>query len=62
MLKKNRGQIQILLQIENYIISNNSPISNKVKVDEDWVWEIANSTRWLKQIFKDFKIEITRRV
>ncbi len=45
------------MQIENYIISNNSPISNKVKVDEDWVWEIANSTRWLKQIFKDFKIE-----
>lgn len=54
---KLEGQIQILLQIENYIISNNSPISNKVKVDEDWVWEIANSTRWLKQIFKDFKIE-----
>lgn len=26
-------------------------------MDEDWVWEIANSIRWLKQTFKDFKIE-----
>lgn len=45
--------MQILLQIENYIASN----ANKTKVDEDWVWEIANSIRWLKQAFKDFKIE-----
>lgn len=42
-----------MLQIENYIAAN----ANKTKVDEDWVWEIANSIRWLKQAFKDFKIE-----
>ena len=30
----------------------------KSKVDDDWVWEIANSTRWLSQHFKEkFKIE-----
>lgn len=45
------------MQIENYITSNNNPTTNKVKVDEDCVWEIANSIRWLKQTFKDFKIE-----
>ena len=26
-------------------------------MDDDWVWEIANLIRWLKQTFKDFKIE-----
>jgi hypothetical protein len=31
---------------------------NKTKVDDDWVWEIANSIRWLSQHFKEkFKIE-----
>lgn len=56
MIKK-RGQIQVLLQIENYIVSNTSTSSSKVKVDEDWIWDIANTIRWLKQTFKDFKIE-----
>lgn len=31
---------------------------SKVKVDEDFVWELANSIRWLSQAFKHtFKIE-----
>ncbi len=54
---KLEGQLQVLLQIENYIIANVSATSGKVKVDDDWVWDIANSIRWLKQKFKDFKIE-----
>lgn len=53
---KVEGQLQVLLQIENYVIANQGP-SGKVKVDDDWVWDIANSIRWLKQKFKDFKIE-----
>ena len=44
----------MLLQIENYIVQNGS----KSKVDDDWVWEIANLIRWLSQTFKEkFKIE-----
>jgi hypothetical protein len=47
-------QLQVLLQIELYIVANQS----KTKVDDDWVWEIANSIRWLSQNFKEkFKIE-----
>lgn len=43
--------MQILLQIENLV-------NNQSKIDDDCVWEIANSIRWLNQIFKDkFKIE-----
>lgn len=46
----------MLLQLENYIILNT--VANKVKVDEDFVWETANSIRWLSQTFKEkFKIE-----
>ncbi len=49
-----RGQLQVLLQIELYILAN----ATKTKVDDDWVWEIANSIRWLSQHFKEkFKIE-----
>ena len=47
----------MLLQIENYIVANTNSHSNKVKVDDDWIWDIANSIRWVKQKFKDFKIE-----
>lgn len=48
--------MQVLLQLENFILLNT--ISNKVRVDDDFVWEIANSIRWLSQTFKDkFKIE-----
>lgn len=54
---KLEGQLQVLLQIENYIVANQSPNSNKVRVDDDAVWDIANSIRWVKQKFKDFKIE-----
>lgn len=54
---KLEGQLQVLLQIENYIILNQSVNSAKIKVDDDWVWDIANQIRWLKQKFKDFKIE-----
>jgi hypothetical protein len=33
-------------------------VPSKVKVDEDFVWELANSIRWLSQTFKHtFKIE-----
>lgn len=49
------GQVQVMLQIENYIFGNVR--DGKVRVDDDWVWDIANSIRWLKQTFKDFKIE-----
>jgi hypothetical protein len=46
--------LQVLLQIENYIVQNGP----KSKVDDDWVWEIANLIRWLSQTFKEkFKIE-----
>ncbi len=52
---KLEAQMQVMLQIENYIFSNGS--GGRVKVDDDWVWDIANSIRWIKQKFKDFKIE-----
>jgi hypothetical protein len=48
--------IQVLLKIENYILSNT--IGSRVRVDDDCVWEIANSVRWISQTFKEkFKIE-----
>lgn len=53
---KLEGQLQVLLQIENYIIANTGT-NGKVKVDDDDVWDIANSIRWVRQKFKDFKIE-----
>ena len=53
-----RGQLQILLQIELYLIENLNAQTNKVRIDDDWIWEIANVMRWLSQVFRDtFKIE-----
>lgn len=58
LFKKYRGQLQILLQIELYLIENLNVQTNKVRIDDDWIWEIANVMRWLSQVFKDkFKIE-----
>jgi hypothetical protein len=50
------------LQIENYITQNSSngiaSSTTKLKLDDDWIWEIANSIRWLSQTFREkFKIE-----
>ena len=43
-----------MIQLELYLVTN----ANKTKVDDDWVWEIANSIRWLSQNYKEkFKIE-----
>lgn len=54
---KLRGQLQIGLHMENYIICN-QVASGSIKVDDDFVWEMANSIRWLSQTFKQrFKIE-----
>jgi hypothetical protein len=44
--------MQILLQVENLILNATT------KIDDDCVWEVANSIRWLNQTFKEkFKIE-----
>jgi hypothetical protein len=43
--------MQILLQIESLLLKPN-------ELDDDCIWEIANTMRWLNQKFKDkFKIE-----
>lgn len=44
------------MSLEEYINANTA--LNKIPLDEDFVWEIANSIRWISQIFKEkFKIE-----
>lgn len=44
------------MALEEYINSNSS--SSKISIDEDFVWEVANSVRWISQTFKEkFKIE-----
>lgn len=60
-----RGQLQIALQLENYIavntpkgLTSTSAAASMVRVDDDFVWELANLVRWLSQVFKQrFKIE-----
>ncbi len=48
--------MQILLQIEHYIIVHST--SKSKHVDDDWIWEIANLIRWMSQTFREkFKIE-----
>ncbi len=43
--------MQILLQIEKLTLKSS-------QIDDDSIWEIANTMRWLNQKFKDdFKIE-----
>lgn len=45
-----------MLVLEEYI--NTNIISHKPPIDEDFVWEVANSVRWISQTFKEkFKIE-----
>jgi hypothetical protein len=47
-----------MLQIENYMVTNYDCDIKKVCVDYDYIWEIANSIRWLNQTFRDkFKID-----
>jgi hypothetical protein len=49
--------LQILLQMEDYLAANTVP-GGRVRLDEDFVWDVANSIRWLSQTFKEkFKIE-----
>jgi len=50
------NELQIILQIENYL--SNTQTGRTGRVDEDCVWEIANSFRMLSQMFRErFKIE-----
>jgi len=50
------SELQIILQIENYL--SNTQMGRTGRVDEDSVWEIANSFRMLSQMFRErFKIE-----
>ena len=51
--------IQELFQnIEHYLTMNVNEQTRRLQTDEDCIWEIANSIRWLSRLFSDkFKIE-----
>lgn len=54
--KKKRFQLQITLRLESYIASHDD--YHETSVDGDFIWELADSIRWLARVGKErFKLE-----